>query len=147
MENKGLGLRALFFLPNYIKQAHTRQQAQLVLHNRYFKKKGTTYMEIWKPLKKFPSYNVSSDGRIMNVKTQRILKTFINEKGYQTVCLRKNNKQYTVRVHKLIAETFLGEHPGMDIRHKDRNRSNNHVNNLEWCTRKETINSAFKKRN
>ena len=105
------------------------------------------YMEIWKTLKNFPSYNVSSYGRIMNIKTQRILKTFINEKGYQTVCLRKNNKQYTVRVHKLIAETFLGMHPGMDVKHKDRNRSNNHVDNLEWCTRKETINNAFKNRN
>lgn len=104
-------------------------------------------MEIWKTLKNFPSYNVSSYGRIMNVKTQRILKTFINEKGYQTVCLRKNNKQYTVRVHKLIAETFLGKQSGMDVRHKDRNRSNNHVDNLEWCTRKETINNAFKNRN
>lgn len=102
-------------------------------------------MEIWKPLRNFPSYNGSSEGRIMNIKTQRIMKTFINEKGYVQVCLRKNNQQYTVKVHKVIAETFLGECQGMDVRHKDFNRSNNRVDNLEWCTRSETIKSAFER--
>ena len=53
-------------------------------------------MEIWKPLKNFPSYNGSTEGRIMNIKTQRILKTFLNNDGYSQVCLRKNGKQYTV---------------------------------------------------
>lgn len=102
-------------------------------------------MEIWKPLRNFPSYNGSTEGRIMNIKTQRILKTYIGEKGYVQVCLRKNNRQYTVKVHKVIAETFLGEHPGMDVRHKDFDRSNNRPDNLEWCTRKETIYSAFER--
>ena len=102
-------------------------------------------MEIWKPLRNFPSYNGSTEGRIMNIRTQRILKTFINEKGYEKVCLRKNNQQYTVSVHKVIAETFLGEHPGMDVRHKDLNRSNNRPDNLEWCTRAETISDAFER--
>lgn len=100
-------------------------------------------MEIWKPLKNFPSYNGSSEGRIMNIKTQRIMKTHTNEKGYVQVCLRKNGETYTVKVHKVVAETFLGEHPGMDVRHKDLDNSNNIVDNLEWCTRSETIQSAF----
>lgn len=102
-------------------------------------------MEIWKPLRYFPSYNGSSEGRIMNIKTQRILKTYIGEKGYVQVCLRKNNQQHTVKVHKVIAETFLGEHPGMDVRHKDLDRSNNCVDNLEWCSRAETIGRAFER--
>lgn len=63
-------------------------------------------MEIWKPLRNFPSYNGSTEGRIMNVKTQRIMKPFMNGKGYLQVCLRKNNQQYTVKVSKVIAETF-----------------------------------------
>ena len=100
-------------------------------------------MEIWKPLKNFPSYDGSSEGRIRNVKTRRILKTFTDDKGYIKVCLRKNNKQYTVRVAKVIAETFLGEHPGMDVRYKDSNKSNVRVENLYWSTRSETIQSAF----
>lgn len=84
-------------------------------------------MEIWKPLKNFPSYDGSSEGRIRNIRTQRILKTYINEKGYETVCLRKNGRQYTVKVSKVIAETFLGEHPGMDVRNKNGERSKSSV--------------------
>ena len=100
-------------------------------------------MEIWKPLKNFPSYNGSSEGRIMNIKTQRILKTFVNNKGYVIISLRKNNKQYTVKVARVIAETFLGEYPGMDICYKDLDRSNVQVDNLEWCTRSEAITRSF----
>lgn len=100
-------------------------------------------METWKPLANFPSYNGSTEGRIMNIRTQRILKTFIDNKGYEKVCLRKNNKQYTVNVARVIGETFLGEHPGMDIRHKNNDRSENCVDNLYWSTRQETVRDAF----
>lgn len=102
-------------------------------------------MEIWKPLRNFPSYNGSSEGRIMNIRTQRILKTSTSDKGYILVCLRKNNKQYTVRVARVIAETFLGEHPGMDVAYKNGDRSDVCVDNLEWCTRKEIIRRAFER--
>ena len=102
-------------------------------------------MEVWKPIRNFPSYNASNKGRIMNIRTQRIMKTFVNSKGYETVCLRKNNRQYTVRVHKIIAETFLGEHPGMDIRHKNYKRSDNDVSNLEWCTRSKVISDSYER--
>lgn len=100
-------------------------------------------MEVWKPLFGFPSYNGSSEGRIMNVHKQTILKPTINENGYAIVGLRKNNKYYTVRVHRVIAETFLGEHPGLDVRHKDSDRINNCVDNLEWCTRNDTVKASY----
>lgn len=100
-------------------------------------------MEIWKPLKNFPSYNGSTEGRIMNIRTQRILKTFVNSQGYELICLRKNNKQYTVKVGRVIAETFLGEHPGMDVGYKNGDRLQNNISNLEWRTRQETIRDAF----
>lgn len=102
-------------------------------------------METWKPLKNFPSYNGSTEGRIMNIRTQRILKTFVNNNGYEIVCLRKNNKQYTVKVGRVIAETFLGEHPGMDVGYKNGNRSQNNISNLEWRTRQDTIRAAFER--
>lgn len=100
-------------------------------------------METWKPLRNFPSYDGSTDGRIMNIKTQRVLKTFTNEHGYKLVCLRKNGKQYTVKVAKVIAETFIGECPGLDISYKNGDRSDCCVDNLEWRTRSETILAAF----
>ena len=102
-------------------------------------------MEVWKPLRNFPSYNGSSEGRIMNIRTQRIMKTFKNDNGYIQVCLRKNNKQYTVKVARVIAETFLGEHSGMDVAYKNGDRSDVCVDNLEWCTRQEVIRRAFER--
>ena len=100
-------------------------------------------MEIWKPLRNFPSYNGSSEGRIMNVKTQHILKPQINANDKPQLTLRKNNQSYTVRVDRVIAETFLGEYPGMDVRHRDLDQSNCKVENLYWSTRSETISSSF----
>ena len=102
-------------------------------------------MEIWKPLVNFPDYNGSSEGRIKNIKTQRILRPAIDRDGKAKVTLRKDNVQYSAKVHRVIAEAFLGDHPGMDVRHKDRNRSNNRVDNLEWCTRSELIADAYRR--
>ena len=102
-------------------------------------------MEIWEPLQNFPGYNGSSEGRIMNVRTQRILKTYVNDRGYERVCLRRDNQQYNVGVHRVIAETFLGDHPDLDVRHRDNNRSNNRVDNLYWSNRKNTVNDAFER--
>lgn len=104
-------------------------------------------MEIWKPLRNFPSYNGSSEGRIMNVRTQHILKTCIDEYGREKVYLRKNNRQYGVIVHKLIADAFFGENPGMDVRHKDSDLTNNRVDNLYLSNRKETIRDSFDRGN
>lgn len=100
-------------------------------------------MEVWKPLKNFPGYNGSSEGRIMNVRTQRILKSFMNDRGYELVCLRRGNKQYTVKVGRVIAETFLGDHPGMDVGYRNNDRLQNDISNLEWRTRRETIRVAY----
>ena len=102
-------------------------------------------MEIWKPVRNFPSYDCSNYGRIRNIKTQRILRTNSDPNGYIKACLQKNNSQYTMKVAKLIAETFLGEHPGMDVRYKDNDRSNVCLDNLEWCTRSELIGDAYKR--
>lgn len=100
-------------------------------------------MEIWKPLKNFPSYNGSSEGRIMNIRTRKIMKTSVDGRGYVKVCLRKNNQQYTVRVARVLAETFLGEHPGMDVAYKNRDRSDVSIDNLEWRTRKDIARESF----
>lgn len=100
-------------------------------------------MEIWKPLRNFPSYDGSTEGRIRNVRTQRIQKPTLNKNGCLKVSLYKNGRRYTVKVRRVIAETFLGAHPGMDVRHKDNNCLNVRLNNLEWCTRSELIKAAY----
>lgn len=113
--------------------------------------------EIWKNIESFEGiYQVSNYGRIKSLerkikdsnKTQtikeRILKPFSNGRGYLVVHLRKNNKRYVRYVHKLVVESFIGKQENMDVNHKDFNRKNNYLYNLEYCTRKENINYSKK---
>lgn len=59
-------------------------------------------------------------------------------KGYHQVGLRKNNARKCYSVHRLVYEAFVGPIPeGYEINHKDRNRTNNHISNLETVTPKE----------
>ena len=102
-------------------------------------------MEIWKQLLNFPGYEGSSEGRIRNIRTQHIQKPRANGKGYLKVDLYKDSKRRNVKVSRLIAETFYGAHPGMDVRYKDNDRSNVSAENLEWCTRSELIKNAYLK--
>lgn len=101
--------------------------------------------ESWRQSNEMKNYEVSSEGRIKNSKTGRIMKTSINKRGYEQVCLSENGKQYTKRVHKLVAEAFHpGEHEGLEVTHLDKNRSNNRADNLAWKTRSEIIQQTYK---
>jgi hypothetical protein len=102
-------------------------------------------MEEWKRLKNFPDYEGSTEGRIRNIRTQHILSPMLDRRGYPQVSMYLDKKQRTVRVHKLIGETFMDDRDGMDIRHRDNDRTNNRVDNLYLSTRKETINDAFRR--
>lgn len=62
-----------------------------------------------------------------------------NRNGYLEVTLWKDNCQYTRSVHSLVAQTFLGVYEGLEVNHKDGNKTNNHVDNLEWVTRQQNI--------
>jgi hypothetical protein len=111
----------------------------------YIFKERSNLMEVWKPLKNFPIYNGSSEGRIINIRTQKIQKPMLNKNGSVKVHLYKNGKRHSVKVRRVIAETFLGEHPGMDVRNKDGDPFNNSVDNLEWCTRSDLVKAAYER--
>ena len=74
-----------------------------------------------------------------------ILKTNKNKKGYLYVVLSKNGKSKIVRIHRLVAQTFI---PNLQnkpqVNHIDGIKSNNVVSNLEWCTNSENQKHAFK---
>lgn len=102
--------------------------------------------ERWVPCREFPAYEVSNTGKIRNMKTGRILKTHINEKGYETVTLRINNRQQNVKVHRIVADAFCEQYyEGLDVMHVDQNRLNNNADNLEWRFRSDIRRRLFRR--
>jgi hypothetical protein len=97
--------------------------------------------EIYKEHPKFKC-SVSNYG---NVKGQRGNIMIGNKIRYHRITLTERNKhrKWTISVHRLVAELFIGEIEGFVINHKDGNKLNNHVNNLEIVTIKQNIQHAF----
>ena len=91
--------------------------------------------EIWKATDGFEGYEVSTHGRVFSLKTNKMMKLHKNRKGYLQVGLMREGKQVPQRVHRLVARAFIpnpNNYP--QVNHKDENKANNFVNNLEWCT-------------
>lgn len=114
--------------------------------------------EIWKDIPNYEGlYQVSNFGRIKSLikwniskkkfeKNQLIRKTRINFKGYETIKLSKNGFDKNFQIHRLVAQAFIPNPNNLpQINHKDENKLNNNVNNLEWCTNK--YNSNYGTRN
>lgn len=90
--------------------------------------------EIWKDIKGFEgSYQASSNGRIRNKKGRTIKPTLRGD--YLKVSLYKNGRAKQLSVHRIIAETFLNNPDNLPVvNHKDEDKFNNLVENLEWCS-------------
>ena len=88
-------------------------------------------MEIWKTIPDMAPYQASSEGRIRNSKTMRIMKLKRSRKYHTLNLFRKS-----MRVNILVCLTFHGIPKSLDMvaHHKDRNPTNNRANNLEWST-------------
>ena len=82
--------------------------------------------------------------RKCNFEKIKLCKQTINTWGYITVNLSKNGKSNTKRVHRLVAETFLGE-SDLQVDHIDGDKLNNRLDNLEYVTPKENTQRAWKK--
>ena len=91
-------------------------------------------MEQWKKLTGYDRpYMVSTDGRVSNGK--RLLSTGIRSSGYYSVALRRNGMYKNMLVHRLVALAYIPNPNGYPcVNHRDEDRYNNSVDNLEWCT-------------
>lgn len=99
--------------------------------------------EVWKDIDGFPGYQISSNGGVRcfrNFKgeitnTPRYLKPLLNKDNYYYVDLYTiERKQVHKRIHRLIADAFLGPHPDLVVNHIDGDKHNNILSNIEWVT-------------
>lgn len=91
------------------------------------------------------NYYASDYGEIKNIKTGRILKQQISNKGYAKTNIIINGKIKTIFIHKVVAELFIPNPLNLPyVNHKDGNKLNNTANNLEWVTRSENDLHAFR---
>lgn len=98
-------------------------------------------IEVWKDIKGYENkYQVSNYGKVKSLNYRRtgedkLLKLQNDKDGYLVVNLSKNGKLKNVKVHRLVALTFIKNTNNYKIiNHKDENKHNNNYNNLEWCT-------------
>lgn len=123
--------------------------------------------EEWKDIKGYEGlYQVSNLGRVKSLDRyitksngvvqfkKGIIKTpKVNSDEYHTVTLSKNGRNKTIGIHILVAQHFIPNPENkLEVNHKDFDRKNNSVNNLEWCTHQENIkysadNGRYKMRN
>lgn len=102
--------------------------------------------EIWKDVEGFQGYKISNLGRVKSYhnNTTIIRKSNIVV-GYKHLMLSKNKKKYNFYIHRLVAEAFIPNPENKpEINHIDGNKLNNNISNLEWCTRKENCQHAWK---
>lgn len=93
--------------------------------------------EQWKVIGEVPNYAVSNFGRIKNIKTGRIRKASPTNLGYLQVGLSQNGKTIFRLVHRLVAQAFIPNPEELpEVNHKDFNKNNNSVDNLEWVNHK-----------
>jgi hypothetical protein len=105
-------------------------------------------MEKWKWIEGYKNrYKISTYGNVKSFvgKSIKTMKHSPNSKGYGFVELCYNGGSVTKAVHRLVAETFLKrDNKYLQVNHKDGNKLNNNINNLEWVTARENIIHSYK---
>ena len=99
-----------------------------------------------KEIRDFPGYTITDMGKVISYKYKkpRVMKTWYQKSGYENIKLCKNNETYHFLIHRLVAEAFLDNEFGLpEINHKDKNKQNNNVLNLEWCDRKYNLRESY----
>ena len=103
-----------------------------------------TYSDM-KEIKGFERYSVDTDGKVYSSVTDRYLKQEESKKGYFYVRLMNNGKAKAMRIHRLVAMTYIDNPNKLPVvNHIDGNKHNNNLSNLEWCTFKQNQEHAMR---
>ena len=80
-------------------------------------------------------YAITEDGQVWNYRLKRFIKSYDNGFGYLKISLRKDKKVKKYYIHRLVAEAYIPNPDGLKyINHKDEDKHNCNVDNLEWCS-------------
>ena len=97
---------------------------------------------MWKQIKGY-DYEINSQGEIKSIKTGKLLKQVNSWNGYLRVNLYRKGVRKGFMVHRLVAENFISNPNSLpEVNHKDFNKANNEVDNLEWCSKQENMDHA-----
>ncbi len=89
-------------------------------------------------------YEITKCGIIRNKANKRIKSQYVSSTGYYMISISKNNKTNPYKVHRLLADNFIEKVNGKtSVNHKDGNKLNNCLSNLEWCNHLENMQHAF----
>ena len=106
-------------------------------------------IEEWRPVVGYEGlYEVSNTGQVRSLDRfyyrlhkGKVLSPTKDRYGYLTVTLNCNGKSKTIKIHRLVAQAFLPNPDNLpQVNHKDEDKTNNNVTNLEWCTAKYNVN-------
>jgi hypothetical protein len=113
-------------------------------------------MEIWKDINGYEGfYQVSNFGNVKSLSRlmwnglaffkskEKILKPNLTTSGYYSVQLLKDKVKKPFSIHRLVAKTFLEEIQGFEVNHKDRNKLNNNIDNLEFTSHSDNIKHTY----
>ena len=106
-------------------------------------------MEEFRKLNNYSNYRIYSDGRVYSELVNKFISpTFDTGKYLQVTLVSDDKKRNTIKVHRLVASAFIPNlNEDREINHKDFNKENNHVENLEWCNRSYNVKYNFSNRN
>lgn len=108
-------------------------------------------MEEWRKIEGYDNYEVSNYGKVRSLDYNRTGETRIMKPSYNTdmylqVKLRKDRKYRNFQVHRLVAQSFLPNPDNLpQVNHKNENKEDNRVENLEWCTNQYNVDYSLSK--
>lgn len=96
-------------------------------------------------IKEFNNYYITNSGKVISKRGMREISSFVDNTGYLQIVLYRDGKRHYKRIHNLVYTAYVSEQNGLFINHKDGNKLNNHIDNLELATNQENVSHSYDK--